>query len=120
MGKLKLRKADILLIGFLLMLACLPLYFFPATPAAYGILKVNGTEKKRFELTTDQTYLYKAPDGDTNLIEVKNQQIRIKTASCPDQRCVKQRRISKEGETIVCLPHKLVVEIKGGEVGSRD
>jgi hypothetical protein len=36
-------------------------------------------------------------------------------ADCPDKLCVKQRSIAKEGETIVCLPHRVVVKISGGE-----
>ena len=34
-------------------------------------------------------------------------------ADCPDKLCVKTGRISKTGETIVCLPHRVVVEIIG-------
>ena len=32
-------------------------------------------------------------------------------ADCPDQICVKHHPVRVRGETIVCLPHKLVVEI---------
>ena len=33
-------------------------------------------------------------------------------ADCPDQLCVHQKAISKDRETIVCLPNKVVVEVK--------
>ena len=36
-------------------------------------------------------------------------------ADCPDRLCVKQKAICKNGETIVCLPHKVVVEIRSQE-----
>ena len=32
-------------------------------------------------------------------------------ADCPDQTCVKKHSIKYEGETIVCLPHKVVISI---------
>ena len=32
-------------------------------------------------------------------------------ADCPDKICVNHAAISKKGETIVCLPHKVVVEV---------
>ena len=36
----------------------------------------------------------------------------MKEADCPDKYCVKQGKIKNVGETIVCLPHKVVVEIE--------
>jgi hypothetical protein len=39
----------------------------------------------------------------------------MKDADCPDKLCEKTGKISKNGETIVCLPHRVVVEIQGGE-----
>ena len=32
-------------------------------------------------------------------------------ASCADQLCVRQGEIERIGETIVCLPHRLLVEV---------
>ena len=39
----------------------------------------------------------------------------MKSADCPDQICVHQRAISKNGESIICLPNKVVVSIEGAE-----
>ena len=39
----------------------------------------------------------------------------MESADCPDQICVRQKAISKEGESIICLPNKVVVSIVGGE-----
>ncbi|MBQ4118757.1 MAG: NusG domain II-containing protein [Clostridia bacterium] len=47
----------------------------------------------------------------TNMLVIKNGTVYISEANCPDKICVAHRAISKIGETIVCLPHKLVVEI---------
>ncbi|KAI4447103.1 hypothetical protein C823_001622 [Eubacterium plexicaudatum ASF492] len=41
-------------------------------------------------------------------------------ADCPDQLCVHQKAISGQGETIVCLPNKIVVEIAEGEDADLD
>ncbi|MFD1318192.1 NusG domain II-containing protein [Loigolactobacillus zhaoyuanensis] len=57
-------------------------------------------------------YRYRAPDGDYNVVEIKNDRIAIVDANCRDQVCVRRGWISKPGQTIVCLPHKLLIEIK--------
>ena len=43
----------------------------------------------------------------------------MKDADCPDKLCEKTGKISKNGETIVRLPHRVVVEIQGGEAQCR-
>lgn len=44
----------------------------------------------------------------------------ITEADCPDRTCVKQGKISKRGQSIICLPHKLTVRIIKGEEGEVD
>ena len=53
--------------------------------------------------------------GGINIVQIKDRQVSVTEADCPDKICVKHSAISKVGETIVCLPHRLVVEIGGGD-----
>lgn len=46
-----------------------------------------------------------------NSIEIKNGEVKMIHANCPDKLCVKTNPISKNGEMIVCLPHRLYVKI---------
>ena len=46
-----------------------------------------------------------------NTLVIENGKVSVKEADCPDLVCVKNSEISFDGETIVCLPHKLVIEI---------
>lgn len=48
-----------------------------------------------------------------NIIEINNEQVKIIDADCHDKICVKAHDISKPGESLICLPHKLVVRIIG-------
>jgi len=48
-----------------------------------------------------------------NILVIQNGYAYMKDADCHDKICVHQGKISKVGETIVCLPHKVVIEIKG-------
>ena len=38
----------------------------------------------------------------------------MEEADCPDKLCVNQGRISKAGQTIICLPNRIMVTIIGG------
>ncbi|MBD5486203.1 MAG: hypothetical protein HDR18_11910 [Lachnospiraceae bacterium] len=49
--------------------------------------------------------------GSYNLISVADGKITMEAADCRDQICVHHKPIISERESIICLPHKLVVEI---------
>lgn len=55
------------------------------------------------------------PEGSSyNLMAVSETGVSMEAADCPDQICVHHIPIKGGGESIICLPHKLVVEIQGG------
>lgn len=76
------------------------------------IISRDGEELYRFSLVEEAHLSLEAEPGQTNEVEIHGGQVFVSSASCPDQICVHQGKISKKGETIVCLPHKLVIEIK--------
>ena len=114
-----LRPWDGLIILLLVLLSFAPVVVFSLNRASSStqeaVLSVDGEEIKTFDLSDKSqtyTYRYEEKDGDYNLIEVKDGRIRIKEADCGDQICVRRGWIDQSGETIVCLPHKLLIEIK--------
>ncbi len=52
-----------------------------------------------------------------NIIQVESGAISVLSATCPDQVCVRQGKIHDGMVPIVCLPHKLVIEIKNKNSG---
>ena len=56
------------------------------------------------------TFIVESSAG-TNTIQVEPGRIRVSHADCPDQVCVGQGWISTSTAPIVCLPHRLVIEI---------
>ena len=54
----------------------------------------------------------------TNTDQVEKGRIRILEADCPDQVCVNQGWISSGAVPIICLPHRLIIEIveAGGDL----
>ena len=68
--------------------------------------KIYGT----YSLSKDQTIEVK--DGDFyNRIRIEDGKAYMEEANCPDGYCEEQGKISGHTQTIVCLPHKLVVEV---------
>lgn len=59
-----------------------------------------------------------ASSAGTNVIEVQSGKVRVSEADCPNQDCVDQGWISNAGQQIVCLPHKLVVNITDEDAAS--
>lgn len=53
-------------------------------------------------------------------IEVRNGGIRILDSDCPQRICVKAGYIQYSGQTIVCLPNKILIEIKSTGTPSLD
>ena len=74
---------------------------------------VDGKGYGTYPLSKDDTIEIKNVDGDvTNTLVIKDGVADVTAADCPDHLCVKQKAISKEGESIICLPNKVVVTVK--------
>ncbi|HEN8348126.1 TPA: NusG domain II-containing protein, partial [Enterococcus faecium] len=123
-----LKPWDVFIILLLTVLSFLPVMIFglqqnTATAEKEAVLRVDGTEIKTFPLMAGEesnTYTYKDEHGDYNLIEIDGDRVRIKEADCDDQICVRRGWATKNGETIVCLPHKLVIEVRSTDGGDED
>ena len=73
---------------------------------------ITDADKKTYEMPLDKdATITVTTDLGTNVIEVKDGRVRAKEANCPNQDCVHQGWIGKPGQQIVCLPHKLTVDI---------
>ena len=50
--------------------------------------------------------------GSGNIIEISGGSVRMIYADCPDKICVNEGYISKTNERIICMPKKLIIEIR--------
>lgn len=74
-------------------------------------VRINGQKVASYPLASDRRETISCPDGGSNTFEIKNGAVYMQKADCHDKICVGMHSISKPGETIVCLPHKLVLAI---------
>ena len=75
------------------------------------VIKVDGEVYGRYALDEDQ--VIEVQEGDFyNRVRIKDGKAYMEEADCPDGYCEEQGKINNRTQTIVCLPHKLVVEIE--------
>lgn len=116
-----MKKNDIILIiGIaILALGAIALLVLHQNEGAKVLVTVDGKVIKELDLHKDQVFPIEIED-DKNIIQIKDGYATMIEANCPDLICVHQKAISKEGESIVCLPHKVIVTVEGGEESSLD
>ena len=109
------HRLDFIIIGSILLFAFIFVLIIKLTQkeGKYVVVIFNQTEKSRYLLDEDLEVKLSFGDDKYNILVIKDCKASIKSASCPDQICVRQRSISKVGETITCLPNKTVIKIVG-------
>lgn len=115
MSFMKKHKNDILLIAIVLVLALGVWAFTLLTRESGGeaVVSINGEEVMRLPLDQD-TEILLGEGEHTNLLVIEDGQAAVAEASCPDHVCINQGWIGFNGQSIVCLPNKLVVSVEGG------
>ncbi|WP_027623276.1 NusG domain II-containing protein [Clostridium lundense] len=81
-----------------------------------ALIKQDGKVIDKINLTNftgTKEMTIKTNDGHFNKILIEKDKISITDADCPDRVCVKTGPISQPGDTVVCLPHKLMITIEG-------
>lgn len=58
--------------------------------------------------------------GETNVCRIENREAVMISGQCPDQVCVHSNPISKKGETIICMPNRVVLEVMDGADAEAD
>ena len=116
MDWLKTHRNDAILIAVLTVLGGALALFLWCTRQAGGMVSVQIDGELVMELPlSEDTRLVLGEGEHTNTLVVESGTARVVEASCPDQVCVRQGAVQYAGESIVCLPHKLVVTIEGGQ-----
>ena len=109
-----MKKNDWILVAVILVLAGIGfLIYISFGRQTAGIVKVtvDGELFGIYSLEKEQEIKI----NNTNRMVIKDGQADMIEADCPDQICVNHKTISKNKETIVCLPNKVLIEIVGGE-----
>ena len=117
----KKRKNDLLLIAILLIFAVICLFLITIGKTEGAVIQIvrDKTVIESHPLTVDQQIELSNESGSNTLL-IQDGKASMIAADCPDGLCVQQKAIGYNGETIVCLPHKLVIRVVSGEEGEVD
>ena len=107
-----MKKKEFIFIGALLavsVLLCVYVYVLPHVKYGSIQITVDGELYGTYSLGKDQVIAI----GDTNVCEIKNGEVKMTEANCPDHLCMKQPAVGSAGGYIVCLPNKVVIQGEG-------
>ena len=117
-----IKPLDVVIVILLLVGSFIPYYIYHMqnfsgneNSEVIAVISINGKEVKRIKLsdkTKNEEFTFYPAEGQYNIIEVDGTKIRNKEDNSPDQIAVKTGWIDKPGQTSICLPHKLIIEIK--------
>lgn len=107
------KKKDLILTAVIIVIAIVMYIIMNQMQSDNGeIVKitVDGNVYGTYSLTNNQEIEIKTDKG-KNIVWIHDNCVEMKEADCLDKYCVKQGKITKTRQNIVCLPHKIVVEI---------
>lgn len=111
-------KRDLILVASVVLVAA----------ALFCAFRVSRGEGSVIEITVDGKVYGTYPlDGDREInvdgrlvVSIKDGRASVVSSSCRGGDCVRERAISRAGETIVCLPGAVIIRVTGGgEVDAR-
>jgi len=88
--------------------------FLPMLHAKQGttlLIRINGVSYTEAPLFEDKVIELKEDNTIYNIVTIKDGQATMSHSTCFNQLCVRQTAISSTHETIICLPHKVILEI---------
>ena len=111
----RFSKRDVIFLGILIVVLAL-IYvgyvFFSGKTGDTVEITIDSVSYGTYSLSEEQEIPIEIDGTVTNVLKIEHGEADMIEADCPDQLCVHQKAISKDRETIVCLPNKVVVEVK--------
>ena len=112
MKKISVKK-DIILIAALFLIGAViaAVVLLSGGKGAIVQVSVDGAVVSEYPLLSDLETDIHGTQGGVNHLVIKDGMAWMENADCPDGLCIKMGRIHQNGQSIICLPHKIVVQI---------
>lgn len=122
-----IKKADLILLAVLLIAGLAASIVLARSGKGGGQVTIKSAGKKigtyslkenRTLLITKDGHIFDCDGTDSqgetgyNILQIRDGKADMISADCHNHDCVNHRPISKDGENIICLPHKIVIQIE--------
>ena len=118
-SKIKKYRYDIIVIAAILLFSLLLLLFLTLNKKEGAVVsvEVDGQTVAEYSLDRDGTY---SLNGGTNVLVIEGGRAYLNYSDCPDHVCENTGKIRFVGETIVCLPNRVTITVKGNSENGVD
>ena len=108
----KKYRLDIIIIAAILLvsLSLLLIVTLSKEEGSVVVVEIDGTTVATYPLDENAEY---SLNGGSNVLVIKDGVAYMNYSNCPDHTCEKTGKIRYVGQTIICLPNKIAVTIKG-------
>ncbi|KAF0091155.1 MAG: hypothetical protein FD141_944 [Fusobacteria bacterium] len=112
---IRVNKKELLIVVILTMIALISFFLFRISgQGAMVEIKIAQKLIGTYDLSIDQEVPILDDKGNLLMISViKDGMIKVVSSNCPDKICIDEGSINLAGQTIVCLPNKVVIKIIG-------
>lgn len=104
-----LKKGDIIIILSVLLLALVSSLLIFTRPKTGTTVTVRENNELIYKGSLFENKVIRL---DGNTVEIKNGKVSVTQADCKNQICVNHKAITEKGESIICLPNKVIAEIE--------
>lgn len=111
---MRIKKADIILIVSILVFSVVLMFFQYNKTGSIAEIYVDGKLYGTYSLDSNKTIDVVSKFG-TNKVEIHNGYVYVTEATCKDKNDIRQGKINKSGQSIICLPNRLIITVKGGK-----
>lgn len=113
-----MKKGDMLIAGVLIAVIAgfsIPRFFDHSQTgsAAFAEISVNGEHYRTVSLSEANQDIEIRTKRGYNLLRLSDHGIEMIEADCPDKLCLGFGHTHDQGDTIICLPNRILVEITG-------
>ena len=114
-------RNDVIFIAALILVFCLIGLWFMLSGKEGDTVTVTVDKSifGEYPLNEDRTVEIRSADA-WNILIIKDGRAAVESASCPDGLCSAHRAISRDGESIICLPNKVVIFVSANSENEPD
>ena len=115
----KKYRLDIIIVAAILLVSVALLLVMTLTKeeGSLVVVEINGATVATYSLNENGEY---SLNGGTNVLVIEDGKAYLNYSNCPDHTCEKTGKIQYVGQTIICLPNRIAITIKGEAEGGVD